>query len=134
MIVSESFLALLQQRGMRIREYRLAHNGSVKCSVAPDDELLVARIDVPLAGVQRLDAVSTQSFAPGITHRLRDIPFDAHAGQVIYVPKLVEVRELPPHDMSLTLLARDATGVEREVGRYVFHHGPWVGDGMSDLQ
>jgi len=133
MIISGAFFARLQQRGMRIREYRLAHNGSVNCSVAPDDELVVARIDVPLAGVQHLDAAATQSFAPGISHRLLDIPFDARAGQVLYVPKLVEIREQPRHDMTLTLLARDETCGEREVGRYVFHHRPWVGDGISDL-
>jgi hypothetical protein len=133
MILSASFLARLQQRGMRIREYRLAHNGSVNCSVAPDDELVVARIDVPLTDVRQLDAVATQSFGPGITHRLHDIPFDARAGQVLYVPKLVEIREQPRHDMTLTLLSRDQSGGEREVGRYVFHHRPWVGSGITDL-
>jgi len=127
MIVSGSFLARLQQRGMHIREYRLAHNGSVNCSVAPDDDLVVARIDVPLAGVQQLDALATRSFAPGVAHRIHDIPFDAQAGQVFYVPKLVEIREQPRHDMTLTLLSRDESGGEREVGRYVFHHRPWTG-------
>jgi len=29
--------------------------------------------------------------------------------------------------MTLTLLSRDESGGEREVGRYVFHHRPWTG-------
>jgi hypothetical protein len=123
-VVSEAFLARMKQHGMRIREYRLAHNGSVHCAVAPDDDLLVARIEVPLQGVQQLDAVTTLSLMPGVAHRLHDIPFDAQAGEVFYVPKLAEVRKQPRHDMTLTLISQDEAG-ERELGRYVFHHGPW---------
>jgi len=125
-IVPGAFLARLQRQGLRIREYRLAHNGGVNCAVAPDDDLLVARIEVPLRGVQRLDAVTVQSFAPGVAHRLRDIAFDAHAGAVLFLPKLAEIREQPRHDMTLTLVAEE-DGREREIGRYVFHHAPWPG-------
>jgi hypothetical protein len=125
-VVPEAFLTRLKQQGVRIREYRLAHNGSVNCSVAPDDELLVSRLDAPLAGVKRLDAVTRESLAPDVTHHLRDIPFDAQAGQVLFVQKLAEVREQPRHDMTLTLVAQEDSG-ERELGRYVFHHYPFGG-------
>jgi hypothetical protein len=125
-IVSATFLARLEQHGLHIRKYRLAHNGSVNCTAAPDDDLVVARLDVPLAGVKRLDAIATVSFAPEIKHLLNDIPFDTQANQVFYVPKLAEIREQPRHDLTLTLLSRD-DGDERELGRYVFHHSPWPG-------
>jgi len=123
-IVSEAFLARMKQHGLRIREYRLAHNGSIHCAVAPDDDLLVARVEVPLQGVRQLDAVTVLSVKPGVAHRLQDIPFDTQAGAVYYVPKLTEVRKLPRHDMTLTLFAQHDGG-ERELGRYLFHHGPW---------
>jgi hypothetical protein len=125
-VVPEAFLTRLRQQGLRIREYRLPHNGSVNCSVAPDDELLVSRLAAPLAGVKRLDAVTRLSLAPDITHQLHDIPFDAQAGQVFFVQKLAEVRQQPRNDMTLTLVAHDEDG-ERELGRYVFHHYPWAG-------
>lgn len=54
---------------MRIREYRLPPNGSVNCTVAPDDELLVTRLEAPLEGVERLDAVARLSIEPGVQHR-----------------------------------------------------------------
>ena len=46
----------------------------VACTIAADDDLLVARLAVPLAGVERLDVVTELSFAPG-RHRIEDIPF-----------------------------------------------------------
>jgi hypothetical protein len=125
-VVSRGFLEQLEQAGLQIRQYRLAHNGSVNCTVAPSDDLLVARIDAPLVGVTRLDAVATLSLTPGVQHRLHDIPFDAASGEVVYLPKIAEVRQQPPHDMTLTLLAQEPGG-ERELGRYVFHHRPWPG-------
>jgi hypothetical protein len=123
-VVPEGFLARLRQQGVRIREYRLPHNGSVNCSVAPEDEFLVSCLDAPLAGVKRLDAVTRQSHAPDVAHHLRDIPFDARTGLVFFVQKLAEVREQPRHDMTLTLIAQEDDGA-RELGRYVFHHHPW---------
>jgi hypothetical protein len=110
---------------VRIREYRLPHNGSVNCTVAPEDELLVTRLEAPLQGVERLDALMRLSIAPGVQHRLEDIPFDAAAGEVLYFSPLAKVRQLPAHTIDLTLLAV-ADGGARELGRYTFHHSPWA--------
>lgn len=125
-MTSDAFLQRLVGAGMRIREYRLAHNGSVNCTVGPDDELLVAHLEAPLRGVEQLDAVAQLSIEPGRSHRLEDIPFDPETGEVIYVPKLADVRRLPAHTMEVTLVAV-AAGTMREVGRYTFHHRPWPG-------
>jgi hypothetical protein len=97
------------------------HNGSVTCSVGPDDDMLVAHLAAPLRDVPRLDAVFTYSFIPGHEERLSDIPFDATTGEVLFAPRLNEVRQHPTHEMLVRLLAVDAAG-EREVGRYAFHH------------
>lgn len=123
-VVSRGLVERLRGQGVRLREYRLPHNGSVHCTVGPEDDLLVAHIDVPLAGVERVDAVSTLSFVPGAEHRLEDIPFDPKTGEIVYVPKLAEIRQQPQHVLTLALFARDGSG-ERELGRYHFHHSPW---------
>jgi hypothetical protein len=56
-VTGDAFVRRLAEHGLRLREYRLPHNGSVNCTVAPEDELLVARLEAPLQGVQRLDVV-----------------------------------------------------------------------------
>ena len=48
-IVSGAFVARAAARGHRVREYRLAQNGGVDCTVAPEDELLVPRLSLPEA-------------------------------------------------------------------------------------
>ena len=120
-MLSVPFVERLKSAGRRVREYRVPHNGSVTCGVAPEDDLLVSHLSAPLLGVTRLDAVFARSFAPGQQSRLKDIPFDAARGEVLFAPKLTEVRGLPSHEMVVRLLAVDATG-EREVGHYTFRH------------
>jgi len=126
-VLSRAFVQRLAGQGLRVREYRLAHNGSVNCTVAPDDELLVSYLEAPLQGVQRLDAVAELSLEPGVQHRLEDVPFDARTGEVLYLPKIAAVKQQPANTLRVTLLAVDAGGT-REVGRYTYHHRPWPGD------
>jgi hypothetical protein len=125
-VTSDAFVQQLVGQGLQVREYRLPHNGSVNCAVAPEDRLLVAHLEVPLQGLERLDALVQLSLEPGVQHRLQDIPFDPQAGEVLYVPKLDEVRHLPAHTAQVTLLSVESGGT-REVGRYTFHHRPWPG-------
>jgi len=126
MVTSGAFVQRLAGLGLRVREYRLPPNGSVNCSVAPEDELLVSRLAAPLQGVQRLDARAQLSIEPGVQHDLHDVPFDVQAGEVVVVSKLAAVRRLPAHTLQVTLLAVEAGGT-REVGRYTFNHRPWSG-------
>ena len=125
-VTSDAFVQRLARQGLQVREYRLPHNGSVNCTVAPEDEMLVAHLEAPLQGIERLDALMQLSIEPDVQHRLQDIPFDPQAGEVLYVSKLAEVRQLPAHTLQLTLLAV-ASGGTREVGQYTFHHRPWPG-------
>lgn len=124
LVAGPAFLQRLAERGARIREYRLPHNGSVHCTVGPDDDVLVSRVQAPLQGVQRLDMVMELSIEQGVLHRVDDIPFDARAGEILFFPSVAQVRRLPAHTMVLTLLA-DEDGSSREVGRYEFRHAPW---------
>lgn len=120
-MLSAPFVERLRAAGRRLREYRVPHNGSVTCSVAPDDDMLVAHLAAPLHGVTRLDAVFTFSFRPGQEERLSDIPFDPAGTEVLFTPKMNDVRQHPAHEMVVRLLAIDDAG-ERELGRYTFHH------------
>jgi hypothetical protein len=125
-MASDAFLKRLVDHGVQVREYRLPPDGSVNCTVAPDDELLVAHLETPLQDVDRLDAVVTLSFAPDVQHRLQDVPFDARAGEVLWMPKFGLVRNAPAHTAEVTLLSVDPGGAN-ELGRYTFHHQPWPG-------
>ena len=125
-VTTAAFVQRLVGQGLRLREYRVPLNGSVDCSVAPDDDLLVSRLAAPLAGVQRLDAVAVSSLAPGVEHRLEDVPFDPRTGEVIWLPKLAAVKREPENTLRVTLFSMEEGGA-REIGRYAFHHRPWTG-------
>lgn len=120
-MVTAAFIDRIKATGRQVREYRVPLGGSVLCGVAPDDDLLVSRLSAPLQGVSRVDAVFSRSLMPGQEQRLHDVPFDAASGEVLFAPRLAEVRTLPSHDMVVRLLAVDPAG-ERELGRYTFHH------------
>ena len=119
MFVTSAFVKDAARRGMRIREYRVPCNGSVHCSVAPEDHLLVARLEAPLAGVERVDANTNNDGAQ--VEVFRDVPFDAASGEVVSVPKLAHVRTLPSHVRRVRLLSVDNNG-ERVIGDYTFNH------------
>jgi len=120
--VTPSFVDAIAARGARVREYRLAPGGSVACSVAPEDDLLVARLDAPLAGVTRIDAV--WRITPGGQEmRHDDIPFDAAHGQVLMLPRLAEVRRAPAHTFEVRLVAVEGDS-QRDIAHYTLNHSP----------
>jgi hypothetical protein len=124
-VTTGPFVDRLVGQGVRVREYRLSHNGGVDCTVSPDDELLVAHLAVPsLAGVERLDAVLEISLEPGVERRVEDLPFDDGATEVIYLPNLSRVKASPANVHVVRLVAV-AGGVDAELGRYEFRHRPW---------
>ena len=125
--LSDAFVKRLGAGGLRLREYRVPHNGSVLCTVAPEDDLLIARLDAPLAGVERLDVEHLREGGADF-ERLRDVPFDAGAGEVILAPRMERIRALPETTTRIRLLAMASAGGhpagERLVGEYTFHHRP----------
>ncbi len=127
-VAPAAFVQRLAAQGLSVREYRLAPYGSVNCTVAPDDDVLVARMQVPLGGVQQLDAVLELSIEPGKRHELRDLPFDASTGEVLQLYRIAHMKQLPDHIAQVTLLAVEPGG-RRELGRYTFHHRAWASSG-----
>lgn len=122
-VFSGAFLKRLAAQGLRIREYRVPQNGSVNCTVAPDDDLLIARLDAPLAGIERLDLERDGDEVQGVL-RVRDVPFDADTGEVIVASPIDRVRAMPASISRMRLVAVDRSG-ERIVGEYTFNHTPW---------
>jgi hypothetical protein len=118
--VTSHFVQRLAGRGMRIREYHVPRNGSVNCSVAPEDQIVVAHLEAPLEAVRRLDVIS--QFEDDPPHVIHDIPFDAERGEVVVVPGIAQLRLHAPHRHRLRLVAVDGS-VERVIGDYTFHHG-----------
>jgi hypothetical protein len=58
---------------------------SGNCTVAREDEVIVALLEAPLAGVSRLDAISYGS--TGATPEdFYDIPFNAASSEVVLTP------------------------------------------------
>lgn len=122
-VVTDAFLQRLAAQGLRLRQYRVPHNGSVHCTVAPDDDLVVSRLQAPLAGLERVDVVVLGTGADQ-RERLRDVPFDPAAGELVYTNNATEVRALPASTNRVQLVAVDRQG-ERVLGEYAFIHSPW---------
>jgi anti-sigma factor RsiW len=118
-VVGAKFAQRLAERGLRLREYRVERNGSVNCSVAADDDVVISRLSAPLAGVGRVDVVRQSPGEPAV--RADDIPFDAASGVVIVVVPAARLRELPTCVETLQLYAVEARG-ERLLGHYTFNH------------
>lgn len=122
-VLSEGFLTRAAANGLQVREYRVPCNGSVNCTIAPDDDLLVARLEAPLAGIERVDLLMLDSHGKDL-ERVDDIPFDPAAGSVVVASRTADVRALPRFTSRMRLVAV-MQGAERVVGEYTFNHSPW---------
>lgn len=122
MVVSEDFVQRLLAHGVHVREYHVPLNGSVNCTVTPDDDIVVAHLEAPLADVARLDMVSVIN-ADNHAVRYEDIPFNADSGAVVYAARIDTLRSLSKSTLQVRLLAVDAGG-EHTLGEYTFIHTP----------
>lgn len=122
MVITERFSHRLSEDGLHVREYRVPLNGSVNCTVGPEDDIVVARLEAPLGGVKRIDM--TCDLGVGETEqRQEDIPFIAESGGVVFAWRIDALRALPASTVRVRLLAVDEKG-ERPVGEYTFNHTP----------
>ncbi len=122
-VVSKNLLERLAEEGLRLREYAVVEGGSVNCTVAPDDDLVISRLSASLVGVTCLDLVLSDE--EGVEQlRLHDIPFNADAGEIIFIPSIAYLRTLPATTMRMHLLAMNHAG-PKQIGEYIFLHTPW---------
>jgi anti-sigma factor RsiW len=124
-MITQPFLEHMKRQGMRVREYRVAPGGRVACTIRADDDAVVGRMQVPLAGVARVDALQSLDLGDGRLQQWRaeDVPFDPDAGEVLTLPPAAALKRLPAHVFRVRLVAVDEAG-ERPLGEYAFAHTP----------
>jgi hypothetical protein len=120
-VVSDQFVQHAAETGLRVRQYSPVKGESVQCTVAADDDLLVARLAVDLTTAARVDL--SWSDPQGVEHqRMTDIPVRADAGSVICQQSITWAKASPSASMVARVLAVDDRGAERLLGEYTFHH------------
>jgi anti-sigma factor RsiW len=125
MIVSAPFVEAMKRAGMRLREYRTDPGTTTRCTIRADEDAVISRIRAPLTGVTRVDMVNRIEVG-GVTQgevRVEDVPFDAAAGELVFIPPAAALKKMPAHTMRVRLLAVGAPG-ERVIGDYTFAHTP----------
>jgi hypothetical protein len=122
-VVADALPKQLAEAGFRVREYQVPRNGSVHCTIAPDDDVVIARLQAPLADVRRLDLLFVYPEGQG-QERVEQVPFNAAAGEVLVMPGNDMLRSLPSCTMRMQLFAADQD-TDRLIGEYTFHHTPW---------
>ena len=120
-VVSDRFVKHAADTGLRVREYAALRGESVQCTVAADDDLLVARLAVDLTKAERIDLSWVDLH--GVEHqRMADIPVRSGAAHVICQQSITWAKASPTSSMLARLLAVDDEGTERILGEYTFHH------------
>ncbi len=119
-ILTEKFIQTLKAAGVRIREYRLHPGGSVNCTVAPEDDLVVGHLHAELQGVSRLDLMLDE-VERGARRRLPDVSFDPSSDGVVLAPSTAELRKLGIATLRVELIAV-SDGSEQVIGSYTFNH------------
>lgn len=120
-VVAKEFINHAAQGGQRVRQYDFAPGQTVPCTIAADDDLLVARLAADLSGAERVDL----SFCDphGVERqRMSDIPVRTDAGCVVFQESAVFAKASPSTTMIARLLAVSDDGRERLLGEYTFQH------------
>lgn len=120
-VLPEAFVDRVKGLGLRVREYRLDPGASVDCTIARDDDLVVAYLRAPLADVRRLDVLIDDPNLGSV--RVSDVPFDPAADGVMTVPGAGYLRTLRHNVQRARLVAVDGPQ-ERVLGDYTFRHYP----------
>jgi hypothetical protein len=120
-VVGDAFVRHATESGQRVREYAAMPGGSVQCTIAADDDYLVARLGADLHGAARVDL--SFSTPDGVElGRMADIPVSGDTGAVVYQESTAFAKASPTMTMIMRLLAVDGEGTERLLGEYAFHH------------
>lgn len=120
-VISDRFVTHARERGLRVREYAPRAGEGIQCTVAADDDLLVARLAVDLTAASRVD-LSWCDRRGVEQQRMADIPIRPDAGTVIFQQSIAWAKASPSATMIARLLAVDDNGSERLLGEYTFHH------------
>lgn len=122
-VFTDALAKRLAANGLHVREYRVPRNGSVHCTIAPDDDVVLARLEAPLADVRQLDVLVLRPEGQG-SERLEHVPFNPSAREVVVATDSDSLRALPEATVRMQLVAVEH-GADRLIGEYTFHHTPW---------
>jgi hypothetical protein len=122
MVVTAPFVRRMQAGGIRTREYTLQPGGSVNCTIAPQDDFVISRLQAPLGDVRQLDLV--YDVLDGAPRRATHIPFDAATGEVTVIPPAAALRTLGHATQRMVLVAVE-NGTDRTIAEYTFNHSPY---------
>jgi hypothetical protein len=126
-VISDQLVKHASETGQRVREYAPPPGGSVQCTVAADDDLLVARLAADLSGAARVDLSWCES-PGGEVLRMADIPVRGDTGTVICQQSITFAKASPSNTLIARLVAVDTEGTERPLGEYTFHHTRTIPD------
>jgi hypothetical protein len=116
-----------EERGLRLRSYRLAPGESVACTAAPEDHFVVLRLGLDVDEDESVDVVADFTDLETGTRETRvneDVVVDRGLREVVYLQPGAFVRSLPRSRWVVTARARGPEG-ERQLGPYTFDHTPW---------
>lgn len=120
-VVTPSFLEKAAQDGLNTREYRVVPGERVACTVTPEDDMLVGRLQADFKAVSRLDVV-LEVEGRG-EHRIEDVAVSPDAMELNLALAMPAMRALGPAVVHVRLLARGEKE-DRLLGEYTFAHTP----------
>jgi hypothetical protein len=120
-VVSDAFVKRAREQGLRVREYAPPRSGSIECTVAAEDDLLIGRLSADLSGAKRVDLCFCDGHGAE-RHRSPDIPFHAAADSVRFQQSITYAKAAPSETMIARLVTFDEAGGERLLGEYTFNH------------
>jgi hypothetical protein len=121
MVVSGAFLNRVAEEGLRIREYAPPAGGGVQCTVAAEDDFLIARLAANLTGAKRVDLCICDEL--GVEQlRLPDIPVQSGASDLLYQESITFAKAMSTTKIIARLVTVDESGGERLLGEYAFNH------------
>jgi hypothetical protein len=119
--VTPQFVERLRNLGLHLREYFVEPGASTYCTMSPQDDFVISRLQAPLEGVAQVDLVVDDGDRQV---RAARIPFSAEANEVTVIPPVAVLRNLEFATQRMRLYAV-APSSERLLGEYTFNHEPW---------
>ena len=123
-VVTGELVEQLAAAGLCVREYRVVPSGSVFCTVAPDDDVVIVGLKALLRDVKQLDLLLFDVRGKRYAH-LQNIPFNRAAAHVLVAPNVERLRELPQSTARFQLVAIEP-GRPSVIGNYTVTHAPWA--------
>lgn len=125
--VSNALLTRAEQEGLKLRQYRLEPGGSVACTAAPDDDIVVVRLAADLEDTTEASVEIDTRFLTSESRqhkRVHDVAVDRTQNEIVLLFPGEMVRSFPRSQWTMQVIATDSSG-ERSFGPYVMNHTPW---------